>query len=117
MSKNLQVIILAAGLGKRMKSSTIKVLHRAGGRPILDYVLDLAAEVSDAPPILVIGHQRDAVRSHVGDRAEFAVQDEQLGTGHAVLQAEELVRKNPAASRLLILSGDVPLTRVETLRR
>src|SRR5688500_8424975 len=97
-NSNLQVVILAAGLGKRMKSSTIKVLHRAGGRPILDYVLDLAKEVGAGKPILVVGHQRDAVKQHVGDRAEFVVQDEQLGTGHAVLQTEAAIRRAGGAT-------------------
>ena len=115
MNDNLEVIILAAGLGKRMKSSTIKILHRAAGRPIIDYVLDLASELSSQPPVMVIGHQRDAVQKAVGGRARFALQEEQLGTGHAVLQAAPHV--DPAGKRILILSGDVPLTRRETLQR
>src|SRR6185436_16515722 len=77
---------------------------------------DLARELSPNPPVMVIGHQRDEVQKAVGDRARYAVQDEQLGTGHAVLQAAATVE--PAAGkRVLILSGDVPLTRPETLRR
>jgi bifunctional UDP-N-acetylglucosamine pyrophosphorylase/glucosamine-1-phosphate N-acetyltransferase len=111
---NLEVIILAAGLGTRMKSNTIKILHRAAGRPIVDYVLDLAAEVCATPPVMVIGHQREAVQEAVGARARYAVQEEPLGTGHAVLQAAPLVGKD---RRVLILSGDVPLTRIETVRR
>jgi bifunctional UDP-N-acetylglucosamine pyrophosphorylase/glucosamine-1-phosphate N-acetyltransferase len=111
---NLEVIILAAGLGTRMKSNTIKILHRAAGRPIVDYVLDLAAEVCAEPPVMVIGHQREAVQEAVGARARYAVQEEALGTGHAVLQAASLIGKD---RRVLILSGDVPLTRVETIRR
>lgn len=114
MNDNLDVIILAAGLGTRMKSATIKILHRAAGRPIIDYVLDLAAEIGTRSPIMVIGHQRDAVRAAVGERARYAIQDEQQGTGHAVLQAAPLV---DGGRRVLILSGDVPLTRPETLRR
>lgn len=110
----LDVIILAAGLGTRMKSATIKVLHRAAGRPIIDYVLDLASEVCERPPIVVVGHQREAVQQSIGDRARFAVQEQQLGTGHAVLQAAPYVAEG---RRVLILSGDVPLTRPETLRR
>jgi bifunctional UDP-N-acetylglucosamine pyrophosphorylase / glucosamine-1-phosphate N-acetyltransferase len=110
---NLEVVILAAGLGTRMKSSTIKILHRAAGRPIIDYVLDLAAEVCERPPVMVIGHQREAVQKAVDQRARFAVQDQQLGTGHAVLQAADFIEGNS----VLILSGDVPLTRSETLRR
>ena len=113
MNDNLEVIILAAGLGKRMKSSTIKILHRAAGRPIVDYVLDLAGGVSSRPPVMVIGHQRDAVQQAIGDRARYAIQEEQLGTGHAVLQAADHI----GGKTILILSGDVPLTRPETLRQ
>jgi len=118
MAKNLDVIILAAGLGTRMKSATIKILHRAAGRPIIEYVLDLATDLSERPPVMVIGHQREAVQMAVGQRARFAVQEQQLGTGHAVLQAAQLLEREELAGRkVLILSGDVPLTRPETLRR
>jgi bifunctional UDP-N-acetylglucosamine pyrophosphorylase/glucosamine-1-phosphate N-acetyltransferase len=111
------VIILAAGLGTRMKSATIKVLHRAAGRPIIDYVLDLAAEISDRTPVVVVGHQREAVQKSIGERARFAVQEQQLGTGHAVMQAAEFLQRGDMTGRkVLILSGDVPLTRPETLR-
>ena len=116
MSDNLEVIILAAGLGTRMKSKTIKILHRAAGRPIVDYVLDLAAGISPRPPVMVIGHQRDAVQQSVGSRARYAVQEEQLGTGHAVMQAAQVLEAEGVRSgNVLILSGDVPLTRPETL--
>ena len=114
MTDDLDVVILAAGLGTRMKSKTIKILHRAAGRPIIDYVLDLAAEVCARPPVMIVGHQRDEVQKHVGERARFAVQDPPRGTGHAVLQAAPLLRDG---GRILILSGDVPLTRPETLRQ
>lgn len=116
MNENLEVIILAAGLGTRMKSATIKILHRAAGRPIIDYVLDLACDLCAKPPVMVIGHQREAVQSAVGERARFAIQEEQLGTGHAVLQAASVL-SDAKGKRVLILSGDVPLTRPETLRR
>jgi len=114
MTDDLDVVILAAGLGTRMKSKTIKILHRAAGRPIIDYVLDLAAEVCARPPVMIVGHQRDEVQKHVGERARFAVQDPPRGTGHAVLQAAPLLR---GGGRILILSGDVPLTRPATLRQ
>jgi bifunctional UDP-N-acetylglucosamine pyrophosphorylase/glucosamine-1-phosphate N-acetyltransferase len=118
MTKDLEVVIMAAGLGTRMKSSTVKILHRAAGRPIVDYVIDLAAALSEQPPILVIGHQREAVRAAIGDRARYAIQDEQLGTGHAVLQAAPAVESTGVkGKKILILSGDVPLTQVETLQR
>jgi bifunctional UDP-N-acetylglucosamine pyrophosphorylase/glucosamine-1-phosphate N-acetyltransferase len=114
MNENLEVVILAAGLGTRMKSGTIKILHRAAGRPIIDYVLDLAADLSPNPPVMIVGYQRDQVQKSVGARARFAVQEEQKGTGHAVLMAAEHVDPR---RRVMILSGDVPLTRIETLRR
>jgi bifunctional UDP-N-acetylglucosamine pyrophosphorylase / glucosamine-1-phosphate N-acetyltransferase len=113
MNENLEVVILAAGLGTRMKSGTIKILHRAAGRPIIDYVLDLASDLSPRPPVMIVGYQREQVQKSVGSRARFAVQEEQKGTGHAVLQAAEHV---DPSRRVLILSGDVPLTRIETLR-
>jgi bifunctional UDP-N-acetylglucosamine pyrophosphorylase/glucosamine-1-phosphate N-acetyltransferase len=118
MNDNLEIIILAAGLGTRMKSATIKILHRAAGRPIIDYVLDLAGDLSPNPPVMVVGHQRDAVQEAVGSRARFAVQEPQNGTGHAVLQAAPALEPAGIANkRVLILSGDVPLTRPETLQR
>lgn len=113
MTEDIDVVILAAGLGTRMKSATVKVLHRAAGRPLIDYVLDLAGQISSRTPVVVVGHQREAVQTSIGDRARFAYQEQQLGTGHAVLQAAPFVT---ARGRVLILSGDVPLTRPETLR-
>ena len=115
---NLEVIILAAGLGTRMKSSKIKILHNAAGRPIIDYVLDLATDLCANPPGMIVGYQRDAVQEAVGARARFAVQEQQFGTGHAVLQAATVLEPEGVTNkRVLILSGDVPLTRPETLRR
>ncbi|MFO7579589.1 MAG: NTP transferase domain-containing protein [Nitrosomonas halophila] len=106
----LEVVILAAGLGKRMKSSRIKVLHRAGGRPLVHHVLDLARSVTDSSPVLVIGHQREDVERECAGLADFAVQSEQLGTGHAVLQTEPILAgRGLDGSRVLVLSGDVPL--------
>jgi bifunctional UDP-N-acetylglucosamine pyrophosphorylase/glucosamine-1-phosphate N-acetyltransferase len=117
MRNDLEVVILAAGLGTRMKSATIKVLHRAAGRPIIDYVVDLSHALCDQPPVVIVGHQREAVQEWLGERARFAVQDKQLGTGHAVLQASQVLSGDLAGRKVLILSGDVPLTRVETLRQ
>ena len=115
---NIEVIVLAAGLGTRMKSATVKILHRAAGRPIVDYVLDLAGNVTSAPPVMIVGHQRDAVQKAIGARARYAVQEKQLGTGHAVLQAADILEKaGVKGKKILILSGDVPLTRVGTLRK
>lgn len=114
-NQQIRVVVLAAGQGKRMKSSRIKVLHRAGGQALIDYVLDLAGKVSKQKPILIIGHDREAVREHCAERAEFGLQEQQLGTGHAVLQARPFM--TPDDKSILVLSGDVPLTRPETLRK
>src|SRR5947207_8445981 len=88
---NLDVIILAAGLGTRMKSATIKVLHRAAGRPIIDYVIDLSNALTDQTPVVIVGHQRESVKEWLGDRARYAVQEKPQGTGHAVLQASQVL--------------------------
>ncbi|HUF19011.1 MAG TPA: bifunctional UDP-N-acetylglucosamine diphosphorylase/glucosamine-1-phosphate N-acetyltransferase GlmU [Thermoanaerobaculia bacterium] len=114
-SQSIETVILAAGLGTRMKSETIKILHAAAGRAIVDYVLDLAESLTDRKPILVIGHQRESVREHCGERARYVVQEDQLGTGHAVLQAASELGSAVQGSTVLVLSGDVPLTRRETL--
>src|SRR5215210_8797466 len=100
MNDNLEVIILAAGESKRMKSSLIKVLHRAAGRPLIDYVVDTAGAVSSRPPVIVIGRDSEKVQEAIGDRARFVVQTERLGTGHAARQAESVLEN---AEHVLIL--------------
>jgi bifunctional UDP-N-acetylglucosamine pyrophosphorylase / glucosamine-1-phosphate N-acetyltransferase len=111
----LDVIVLAAGQGKRMHSALPKVLHALAGRPLLGHVLEAARALKPQKIVVVQGHGGDVVRATFPDPAiEWVVQAEQLGTGHAVLQA--LPRLN-ADAEVLILYGDVPLVRVETLRR
>ncbi|HEX8473029.1 MAG TPA: bifunctional UDP-N-acetylglucosamine diphosphorylase/glucosamine-1-phosphate N-acetyltransferase GlmU [Pyrinomonadaceae bacterium] len=116
----LDVLILAAGLGTRMRSSTAKVLHQLGGRPLIAHVCRTAAALQkEARPIYVIvGHQAEevkaAVREELGaDGAVFITQTEQRGTGDAVMSARDALAD--ANSTLLVLSGDVPLVRAETL--
>jgi bifunctional UDP-N-acetylglucosamine pyrophosphorylase/glucosamine-1-phosphate N-acetyltransferase len=118
----LDVLILAAGLGTRMKSETAKVLHKLGGRTLIAHAVRTAAALDPRRIVVVVGHQAEAVeqavRTEVNDeRVSFALQREQLGTGHAVLSAGEFFAQENAAenSTLLILSGDVPMIRVETL--
>ncbi len=102
------VIILAAGLGTRMKSDLAKALHPLAGRPLMQYVLEAAAGVEPEKIVLVLGHQADKVRSAVGAfRLEIVLQAEQLGTGHAVQQAAETISKG--AGPVLILCADTPL--------
>ena len=116
MASALRAIVLAAGKGTRMNSARPKVLHEAAGRPLLHYVLDRCEEL-DAETVVVVGHQADAVRSACAERPRlrFATQEPQLGTGHAVQVA---LRQIPADSALpvLVLAGDVPLLRADTLR-
>src|ERR1039457_1015320 len=84
-------VILAAGKGTRMKSGLVKVLHPAAGRPMISWVVDAARDAGAAPVVLVVGHQADVVRSAFTDVADIrcAMQEEQLGTGHAVACARE----------------------------
>lgn len=106
-------VIMAAGKGKRMKSGLPKVLHKLDGRPLIDYVMETALKCGAERVIAVVGRQRELVMEHIGGGAEFAVQDQQLGTGHAVQMTEPLLRDFPGS--VLILSGDVPLLRTETI--
>src|ERR671934_2655150 len=111
----LDVIVLAAGQGKRMRSALPKVLHPLGGRPLLAYVLDTARELGARKTIVVHGHGAEVVRSAFATSdVQWVLQAEQLGTGHAVQQALPFVGKD---AQVLILYGDVPLVRVATLKR
>lgn len=112
--KKTAVIILAAGKGTRMKSEKAKVLHEVGGVPMLSYVLDAAKGTGADKTVVIIGHQADKVMDlFAGKDLTFAEQKEQLGTGHAVMQAEKALKG--FRGDVLILSGDVPLITKETL--
>lgn len=106
-------IILAAGQGTRMRSKLPKVLHPVVGKPMVWYALQAVQPLVDLPPLIVVGHGADAVRDFVGHSAEFILQVEQLGTGHAVACAQsELEGK---ADTILVTFADMPLLRGETL--
>lgn len=110
------VLILAAGLGKRMNSRVVKLLHPVAGRPMVAHVGDAVAALRPARSIAVVGHQADGVRAALDGICDtFVHQAEQRGTGHAVLQAEAPIRSSKAPI-LLIVSGDVPTLRSSTLR-
>jgi UDP-N-acetylglucosamine diphosphorylase/glucosamine-1-phosphate N-acetyltransferase len=115
MQQELSVIILAAGKGTRMKSDLAKVLHPALGRPLIDWVLDQAEAAGATYKVVVVGHQREAVMEAIRDRGvSFAIQAEQLGTGHAVQMCREAMAGH--AGQVLVLSGDVPLLSPGTLK-
>jgi len=117
MESLTHVLILAAGLGTRMRSRKAKVLHRAGGLPLIEHVVRTALEL--APPervTVVVGHQADEVRRAVARYGvRFVLQLEQRGTGHAVMAARDALAG--AGGLLLVLYGDCPLLRAETLRQ
>jgi len=114
-TRELSVIVLAAGKGTRMKSDLAKVLHTCLGRPLIHWVLDQADAVGARHQVVVVGHQREAVmESMAGRGAVFAIQAEQKGTGHAVQMCREAMAGR--TGDVLVLSGDVPLLRGATLR-
>jgi diadenosine tetraphosphate (Ap4A) HIT family hydrolase/CTP:molybdopterin cytidylyltransferase MocA len=109
-------LVLAAGKGTRMKSDTAKVLHQLGGRTLLSHVLDTASHLPLARILVVVGFQaEEVVRRHATYGVETVLQEPQLGTGHAVLVAEPALAAEPDGTSLLVLYGDVPLLREQTL--
>ncbi len=112
---NLSAVILAAGQGTRMKSSLPKVLHQLLGKPMAWYCLEAAHQVVGSTPVMVVGYGADQVRETMGDQAQYVLQETQLGTGHAVLQAEPLLRGK--CDLLLVTYADMPLLTATTLGR
>ena len=110
----LAIVVLAAGKGTRMKSDRHKVLHPIAGRPMIEHLLANAAELEPQRQVIVAGHGREQIEAALGARAEIVVQDPQLGTAHAVLQAEKALAG--FAGDVLILYADVPFVRAETMR-
>mgnify|MGYP002724495240 CR=1 FL=1 len=115
MKQSVQVIIMAAGEGTRMRSRLPKVMHKVCGNSILDYVVDAASHVSDKDPIIVIGNGSEQVKTHIGDKCSFAYQRERLGTGHAVMMAAPLLDKEREYT--VVLAGDTPLITGDTIAK
>jgi len=111
----LASIILAAGEGTRMRSKLPKVLHPLAGKPMVWYALKAVETLTDLPPVLVVGHGSDTVMAAVGDAAAYALQEEQLGTGHAVLMAKPYLADK--ADTLLVTFADMPLLTEATMAR
>ncbi|MBA9087569.1 bifunctional UDP-N-acetylglucosamine pyrophosphorylase/glucosamine-1-phosphate N-acetyltransferase [Fontibacillus solani] len=106
-------IVLAAGQGKRMKSKLYKVLHPVCGKPMVGHVLDTVKKVECERSIVVVGHGAEAVKSYLGTSAEYVLQEQQLGTGHAVKQAGQLLGQEEGTT--IVICGDTPLVTEETL--
>jgi bifunctional UDP-N-acetylglucosamine pyrophosphorylase/glucosamine-1-phosphate N-acetyltransferase len=110
----IATIVLAAGKGTRMKSDLHKVLHPIAGRPMVDHLMASAAALNPARQVVVAGHGREQLEKALGGSATIAVQDPQLGTAHAVQQAEQAL--TGFDGDVLILYGDVPFVRTETMQ-
>lgn len=112
---NPMAVILAAGKSTRMKSALPKVLHPVCGRPMVEYVLEAARSAGVARVVAVIGHRADLVREKLSQHSdiEFALQEEQKGTGHALMMCQEQLRSHDGP--VLVLAGDTPLLKKESL--
>ena len=108
-------VLLAAGQGTRMKSELPKVLHPLCGKPMLWHVLEALKSAVTEKPVVIVGHGAQEVKEYVGDSAECVLQEPQLGTAHAVLQAEPLL--NGKTDRVIVTYADMPLLRGETFRQ
>jgi UDP-N-acetylglucosamine pyrophosphorylase len=112
---SLAIVIMAAGKGTRMKSDLPKVLHEANGKPLVAYVIEKSQTLDPAKIVLIVGHQAGLVRQATTSfPVDYALQEPQLGTGHAVMQAEPFLKD--FEGEVVILSGDAPLFTARTLR-
>lgn len=111
----LRAVILAAGKGTRMRSKLPKVLHKVGGKAMLQHVLDAADAAGAAEKIVIVGHGAELVESMVGEQGKIVLQAEQLGTGHAVMQTKEALADFTGTA--MILCGDTPLLDGEELKK
>lgn len=112
---NLVAVILAAGKGTRMRSKYPKVLHKVGGKPMLQHVIDAASVAGCDEKVVIVGHEAELVEAMVGSQGKIALQAEQLGTGHAVMQTAEALKGFTGTA--LILCGDTPLLEGEELKK
>lgn len=112
---NRYAVILAAGQGTRMKSQLYKVLHQVCGKPMVKHVIDHVLTVGVEKTVVVVGHGAELVKNTVGSDVEFVLQEEQLGTGHAVMQAEEVLKDNTGTT--IVLCGDTPLITEQTIEQ
>ncbi|WP_062107778.1 bifunctional UDP-N-acetylglucosamine diphosphorylase/glucosamine-1-phosphate N-acetyltransferase GlmU [Bacillus niameyensis] len=110
---NRFAVILAAGLGTRMKSKHYKVLHPVCGKPMVEHIVDNIAKLNVEQVVTVVGHGANQVKALLKEKSEFVIQEEQLGTAHAVMQAKEVLQGKEGTT--LVICGDTPLITIETL--
>jgi len=111
--EDVLAVILAAGEGKRMKSQKSKVLHKVAGKPIVEWVYNAIKEAGIDECIMVVGHKAEQVREYMQDKVKYVFQEEQLGTGHAVMQAEKYLAGREGY--VFVLCGDAPLITSKTI--
>ena len=110
-----EAVILAAGLGTRMKSDIPKVLHPLGGRPMITWTIEASREATGRDPSVVIGPGAEDVQRAAGEGIKFVEQKERLGTGHAVLQSADQLRDR--CDQVLVVHADLPLLRAKSMQR
>lgn len=110
---NRYAVVLAAGQGTRMKSKLYKVLHPVCGKPMVEHVVDQVLKTNPEQIVTIIGHGADLVKTQLGNKCEFALQEEQLGTAHAVIQAGSFLKDKQGTT--LVMAGDTPLITAETM--
>ncbi|RSK25484.1 bifunctional UDP-N-acetylglucosamine diphosphorylase/glucosamine-1-phosphate N-acetyltransferase GlmU [Bacillus sp. HMF5848] len=114
MSNNRYAVVLAAGQGTRMKSKLYKVLHPVCGKPMVEHVVDQLQQIGLSEIVTVVGHGAEVVKAQLQGKSEFVLQNEQLGTAHAVMQASDLLKNESGTT--LVVCGDTPLLTKETLQ-
>ncbi|SDW86132.1 UDP-N-acetylglucosamine pyrophosphorylase /glucosamine-1-phosphate N-acetyltransferase [Marininema mesophilum] len=112
---NLFAVVLAAGKGTRMKSTRHKVLHPVCGKPMIDHMTDHLKKMGVSETVVIVGHDAESIQEHLGEKVRFALQEEQLGTAHAVMQARNVLEGKDGVT--LILNGDHPLFTQATLEQ
>ena len=111
---NTYAIVLAAGQGTRMKSDLYKVLHPVCGKPMVEHVIDHIRGLGADRIVTIVGHGAEKVEETLGKKSEYVLQEEQLGTAHAVQQAEQLI--GDLEGTTIVVCGDTPLIRSETMQ-
>ena len=110
---NRYAVILAAGQGTRMKSKLYKVLHPVCGKPMVQHVVDQVIKLNIQEIVTIIGHGAEKVKAQLGEDSQYALQEQQLGTAHAVMQAEEMLEGKEGVT--IVVCGDTPLIKAETM--
>ena len=114
INKNVGVVILAAGEGKRMKSELPKVMNQLKGKPLIGYVVSTVENAGLGKPVIVVGYKQKMIQDYLGPRAAYIIQEKQLGTGHAVVCAEDKLHD---ADNVVVLYGDMPFISESSIKK